>query len=225
MSTITLFAGSKSFGFEVQNATQIPQCCMRLVTQLVEQPLFTGIGSTMKECKVLTLDNWIDVKMFDVFSHNAQKIIGNRSAWHIHQFGGGDDVLRNSSGKSIGHGLALWLYDSVEPCSIADLEKTYNRIFNNITAGWVRANIEEYPDMMFKEDPDEFELFIKKEALPEEEQLICCIAIRFGFKNDVRCHSRWSYGSSYEDKGIIYQWIRKKALEKVVEKLGFKLFS
>ena len=204
-------------------AHEIPIMCTKLAKILNENPLFKGTGSVAKKCKVVSLAKWCDVRICHIFSANSQKLLGDRNAWHIYEFGSGNSHLCDADGQSMGEGVALWLYDQLEMCSYETLEKSYNEVFSNIVNGWEKSKIEDHPGIMFKEDPEKFELYIKNKALIDEDTLIHFIAAKFSLADNITCNSQWLGHPGYHYNGKIYLWIRKSALENVREKVGFKL--
>ena len=202
----------------------MPKYCLDMATLLEKQPLFTGYGNHVTTSKVLHLDRWDDARICEIFTENAEKILG-KSVWRIHAFGCGDYQFADSNHHSIQQGVTLSLYDELRRCSLSNLEAAYEEVFRTMTTGWVSARPEEHPDSMFKENPDEFQLFIKKKTLIEEDDLIAFIAKRVGMRQDITCHSalvgQSVVGLDYTNKR--YLWIRRSALMKVVDTFGFRL--
>ncbi len=117
----------------------------------------------------------------------------------------------------------MWLYDNINMCSYEVLEKSYNEVYTSMITGWANAKIEDHSDIMFKEDPQEFELVIKDSTLVEENNLIRFIAKKFSLEDDIICQSEWLTPTDSWYTGKIYLWIRRAALEIVLEKMCFKL--
>ncbi len=89
--------------------------------------------------------------------------------------------------------------------------------------GWVASNLEDYQDIMFKEDPEKFALFVKKGKISEENTLIRSLTSKFGLKGQINCHSEWlKKGAAYCYNDNIYMWINKEVLSEIVEKFGFE---
>jgi len=207
----------------IERACDLPKYCTEMATLLERQPLFTGYGNHVETSKVIHLESWDDARICEIFNENAKKILGE-SQWRISAFGIGNYQFTDSNHHLIKHGLTLSLYDGPGPCSLSDLEASYEEVFRNMTTGWVSARPEEHPDIMFKENPDEFQLFIKKKTLIEEDDLIAFIARRVGIEQDIKCHGEslgHSVGYGYTDER--YLWIRRSALMKVIDTFGFRL--
>ena len=91
-----------------------------------------------------------------------------------------------------------------------------------MVSGWENADLKDHPDIMFAEDPEEFDLFIKDKSLIEEDALIRFIAGKFSLDESVKCHAKWLTHPGYR-YGKIYLWVRKTELDSTVGKIGFKL--
>lgn len=205
----------------LNHAHEIPSMCTKLAKILNENPLFDGQGSEDCKSKLIALAEWNDVRICDIFNTN-KKIHGNPRAWHIYQFSRFSQ-RRDADGCSIEQGLTLRLYDKVEMCSYAVLENAYNEVFFKMITGWEKANIKDHPDIMCKEDPRQFELFIKESSLKQEVILLRYIALRLSLEGDIKCANVWIKDAEYCFEKKIYLWIRKTAIETVREKVGFKL--
>lgn len=202
----------QALSFHYEKAEQVPQQCLFAAKILESQPLFNRRGSIVKTCKVIPLDSWDDARIFVIFSNNAAKFTGKKSAWHLHDFGCGKQ------------GLNLWLYDDLERCSLETLEKAYSNVYDAMRKGWVASNPEDYQDIMFKEDSEKFALFVKKGKISEEDTLVSFLTSKFGLKGQISCHSEWlKEGSGFCYNDNIYMWINKEALSEIVEKFGFEL--
>lgn len=199
-----------------KKADQIPKYCKVVAEILKNLPLFDGRGSIAKKCKIISLTNWDDVRICDIFNRNSAEFLGNSRAWHICQFGCGNNQLSNANGQHIKQGLTLSLYDTFEMCSLQDLETSYQQVLFNLITGWSKADPKNYPDIMYTKDHQEFEFYIKNQTLIEEDTLIRFIASKLSLDNDLLCDREDGYD------GKIYLWVRKTALENVVEKIGFK---
>lgn len=208
----------------VKTITDMSWFCAQLAKKVSEQPLFDGTGSIVNKCKVLPLSNRNDAAICGILTNNLRKILGNRKAWHIHSTGWGSEQLWTSSGECIGYGISLWLYDSVDECSLETLEETYKKIIIASQRGWKCAKPEDYPNIMFKEDSERWNLFIKKEELSEECNFIGWLCGNFNLLEKISCHDKWlkSPKAGYELRDEIYLWVKKDSQEKFDEIFGFK---
>lgn len=224
MAAATSILGFNNNGNVVSNitkASEIPKFCSQLYKILSEQPMFDGTAPFLNS-RIISLENWDDVRICDIFSENIDNLTDAfRKKGLIYGFSHLNGIVYNSNGEEIPQGLGLRLYEDSSICSISDLEGAYNQVLDKITTGWRRAAIEDNPDMMDQENPDEFDLFIKDETLIEEDTLIRFIASRLSLENDVHCFDTWLTHSGYKF-GKTYLWIRKSEFENVVDKFGFK---
>lgn len=220
MTTLATVEGRESDNpYNSQSIFSIPKCCAKLARILVEQPLFDGRGAVARRSKVIPLKRAYDARICSIFNENTIAILGEQRAWKISSFGFGSHRLVTSGGKSLNYGLFLNLYETDTLCSVEELEETYNQVLNKLISGWDSATIEENPGIMFKEDPENFHLYIKRKDLIEEAVLIRFLATKFSVEEHVTCCSDW-WTREHNDK--IYLWIKKTAFEEVVSKFGFK---
>lgn len=209
--------------FHYERVGEIPGQCLFVAKLLESQPIFNGFGAIAKTCKVIPLESWPDVRIFDIFNNNAAKLTGT-TAWHIREFGCGFNRQMDAAGQGIKQGLSLWLYDNIERCPLETLEQVYSNVYDAMRKGWVEYNPEDYPNMAFKEDSEKFTLFVKKTEMIEEAALISFLRTKFGLREQVKCHSEWvkdDCGISFNDD--IYMWIDKVELSKIIEKFGFEV--
>lgn len=211
----------KPFDCVLQKANQIANYCATLATMLNNKPLFNGTGSCEPCSKVISLAKWDDARICDIFNKNAALLIGTR-AWPIHQFGCGNSQLFDRHGNLIQYGLFLAL--STNRCTLEELAKSYQQVYEKMVKGWVKADLQDHPTMLFPQNPKEFDLFIKTTSMIEESALINSLVSRFSLTKDVRCSDVWMQSHSFTH-GKIYLWIRKSALPNVIEKIGLKFTS
>lgn len=211
-----------TLSFKFDKAEQVPHQCLLTAKILESQPLFTGQGQT--KSKVVALDSYDNTRILGIFNSNARKFIGEESAWQISEFGGGNNHLWDAKGKHIKQGLNLWLYDSLERCSLETLEHAYSYVYDAMRKGWVESNPEDYQDIMFKQDPEKFTLFVKKRHLEDEDHLIRFLSGKFGLEGQVKCHLEWlkeDINLYFNDQ--IYMWVEKKVLPTFIVKFGLEL--
>ena len=208
---------------DIGRAHDIPKACTRLARTLAAAPLFDGRGSLVKKCKVIALSDWNDARICGLFNKNSRKLLEDMKPWDILDFGYMHNLV-DSRGEGITQGIRLCLDDQVEMCSYEALEGAYKKVFSAIISGWEKADLKDHPNILHKENPEEFDLFIKDKVLLEEDSLIRFIVGKFSLEDNVKCHTEWltpSGGYCYNDK--IYLWVRKTERESAVEKIGFKL--
>lgn len=210
---------TQALTFNYERAEQVPAQCLLAAKLLQFQPLVAGNRTLLVEkWKVISLDDWNDVRIFGIFSQNAAKIIGEKAAWNIHEFGGGLGMLEDTGIQPTQKGLELWLYDD-KMCSLEKLEEAYSDVYNSMRKGWVESKLENYPTILFTEDPSKYTLFVKNKSLVDEDTLICFLIRKFGLKNQIKCYYQWKGFRNENHK--IYIWIANEKLSEVIEKFGF----
>jgi hypothetical protein len=203
-------------------AHEIPGMCTKLAKIMNEMPLFNGKGSIVKKCKVISLAKASDARICGIFNTNSRCLLGDRNGWPTYDFDT-TRIWRYADGQLIEQGLTLLVYDDAKICSYEALEASYNEVFSNLVNGWERSKIENHPNILFKEDPEKFALFIKNSTLSQEDILIRSIASRFSLEDDIKCQGEWLTNSGYSYCDKIYLWARKSALKNVRKTVGLKL--
>jgi len=205
--------------------------CIVLLDQLDNQPLFNGSGSVWsKECKVLPLKHWYDCLMIEILCINAEKKLGRQQAWHVRNFGAGDNILRDKNGKNLGEGITEWLHKDYIPtrCSLEKLKHVFDDLVKQMTTNWIQTTLNEYPDILHTKSEEEWSLFIKPEVLFKEADLIIIFASAFNIYNDkdVSCDDHWKKPSGdFELRDTLYLWIKKKSYDKVIKALNLQINS
>ena len=200
--------------------------CARLADILGRNPFFKGVGTSIERSKVIALASWEDAKICDIFNHNAHQKLGDNRAWHIHHFGKGTSNVFDHLGNRIEKGLTLsFVSGDDRRCSIKALKETYQEVLDELTTGWKPSNIEDHPEILFKEKPEEFALFVKPKGILQESELVNAIATRLSLGKDLRCSDIWIEPPAGVTQGKTYLWIRKSAQADVIAKLGLQLSS
>lgn len=199
-------------GASVQNLSEIPKSCMYLVRVLDEQPLFNGNGCRGKKCKVISLEDEIEVEITNIINENARSILRNAKHWQIAIHGSGDSPYQfsDSSLRPIKHGLVLWVFDDIKNCSIDELSAAYEKVFDKLRNGWARED-REIPKIVLNEALQDSHLFTKKADLSQEDVLIKLLIAKLGMVKRVKCD---------EYKGTIYLWIKKSELPEFVARFS-----
>jgi hypothetical protein len=208
--------------FSLEKAHDIPKACIELAKTLKQAPVFDQHDSKLK-CTVVALLEWTDARICHIFNENVGKILGRKNSWHIHDFGFGADQFVDTKGMRIKQGVILELDNPLEMCSYEALEASYNVVFFAMISGWQKADLKDHPDILCKEDPKEFDLFIKKTSLIDEDILLRFILRKFSLFEKVQCGSQWLKHPGCGYNGKLYLWIKKTELDGAVEKIGFKL--
>ncbi len=201
-------------------AHDIPKACIELAKALQQAPDFNR--PHLGKCKVVPLLEWSDTRICDIFNFNVFHILEDKKAWPIHGFGNGYRLV-DTTGMWVNQGVFLELDNPLEMCSYETLEASYNRIYTTMISGWEKTDLNDHPDILHKEDPNEFDLFTKTTSLKEEDSLILFIARKFGLFGKVYCSFQWLKDPGAENNGKLYLWIKKTELDTAVEKIGFQL--
>jgi len=203
----------------VQRGSDLPRYCAQLSALLAKQPV-SGNDLVLGPCRVISLDSFFDMRICELFHAIADQTSGAEFQWNLIYY---DHVSTSSVPNSpVGtHGLALFINDISDMCSFETLHGRYNQIYERMKTGWVNAKLAECPDILHKENPDEFELFVKDSPSFGEDSLIRFIALRFSLNEDLKCGNAWKEHLGYRH-GNLYLWIRKSALEMVVDTFGFE---
>jgi hypothetical protein len=211
--------------FQYDRAEQVPEQCFLATKLLDAQPLFDGYSPIEDKCKIISLVSWADTKIFDIFNSNIGHFIRDRNTrWEIHGFRLKEGGYADANCRYIDQGLSLWLHNDLKRCPLETLKQAYSDVYSSMRAGWVESKPEDYPDILHKENSEQFALFVKKSFLADEDDLIRFLASKFGLKGQVNSNGLWlkeDVGSCYNDK--IYMWIERKELPKIVETFGFDI--
>lgn len=200
------------FTSQFKGAAEIPYFCTEVAQMLRQQPLFTGKGSIVKECKVISMQQPLDAKICAIFNRNAREILGDECSWHIHDFGYADDPLFDLADRKVPPGVSLWLYERLNPCSLKILKACYELIFQSMTFGWKKTEIRESKDFSF---------FTKANTLFSEDELITLVAKRLGISAHVQCRREPPTPPGYVF-GSLCLSVRAAALGAVAKQFGFQ---
>jgi hypothetical protein len=208
----------------VNDIDDLPAYYAYLVKRLAEQPLFSGYGAKVEQCKILPLIDWYDTKIFNILNKNVEAPL------EVHDFGNGSANQRavvDGQGNQhfLNSGIELWL-DVDKPILLNGLSFAYIEVIEDLKSGWYQSTVEENPDIMFKQPEKNWFLFIKKQHLLEEDSLIRFFAMKFNLTTKIDSMCEWlKKPSGFEERGMPYLWIRKDALEEVQRKFKFRFFN
>jgi hypothetical protein len=228
---ILFLAAHVSYSYTMEPCKNIDtelEKCITLLSQLNDQPLFTGYGSMIKECKVLPLKNWDNCLMISILCENAKTKLGRQKAWHVHDFGCGNNRRYDSKGKDLGDGITEWLYKDNIParCSLQELKLVFYEIVQQLCIGWNQSTLAEHPDIFLTQPEDEWYLFIKPTVLHQEADLLSLFASAFDIHigKDISCHYHWKKSSGdFELRDTLYLWIKKESYDKVIKALNLQI--
>jgi hypothetical protein len=194
-----------------QAAKEIPPLCASLVQELMKQPFFEGTNCWRNSdlTKVLPLVNEYDGKITQALSESSYN--PNDAKWQVNTLSIWSPCMPNS-GPAITNGLCLTYYNSnVQPDNQQELEKKYADIIHQIQNGWTAATLKQYPKIFFTQPEDKWDLFIKQQKLPREDDMIQYLANKLGYTSDqIQCFDHWCTKPGVE-KGMLYLWVKKES--------------
>jgi len=200
--------------------------CIALLEKLNDQPLFTGTGSIAKKCKVLPLEDWNDCRIVNILCSYAEKKLGHQQAWHVHDFGCGNNRMHDENGNDLKNGITEWLYKDYMPtrCSLEELKLVFDELINQSITGWKQSTLIEHPDIFHTQSEEEWYLFIKPKIFNQEDNLLCLFSMINNLRDEISCHHTWySPKGSYEYRDTLYLWIKKKTYDKVIKALNLQI--
>lgn len=205
-------------------AAEFPGACTKLANLLLMAPVFKGTGSCITDkSQVVVLADWRDARIMHIFNHNASQLLYPAGTWEISSFGFGNNYAKDVDGRLIPQGIVLQNHEKPR-CSFELLEATYSYVLKKLTIDWIEENWEDHPLIFDFEDPQQFRLFIKEwgSQLIDEHRLIALMSSKLSLDpSDIICSNTWMTKSGQTSPGRPYLWIRKTALAKVVDKMGF----
>jgi len=201
---------------EVKTISDISWFCAQLAKKVSEQPLFDGEKIADEKLKVLPLRS-LDAKICDILTDNAKKVLGEDKAWHIHHCG----PLITADDEWIESGIMLYIFDAINHCSLETLEKTYKNIITLSQLDWKLVRSEDHPIFIFEKKPEDWNIFIKKKSLIEEDRLIGTLCTKFNLRGTAACYGyEWLKKAERNDE--IYLCVKKDAQPEFDEIFGFK---
>ncbi len=207
----------------LENIREIPSFCVRLLKILTERPLFHGQSPVPGPSKVLALTSSTDARLCTIIDEFTNEFLGNKKNWFLADYNHVSYYLLDENSQPIPDGLQLFLDEKENNFSFQNLEETYNQALETITYGWTLSTINENENIMFKYDTSKFSLYIKNGKFTHEPGLINCISRKFSMTDNIKCYNDWLTHPGYELRDKKYMWIRKSALNKVINTFGFKL--
>lgn len=194
---------------EVTNINDIPEQYIKLLSYLLNQPIFTGQGCIVKQAKVITCESWDDCKITELLIQSANEHLNKERQWHLHTSGCGNSQLYFEN-QCLGNGLQLWIYENNIPCSFEILKNNFALILNKLKNGWEQSTLIENQDILHTESEEEWFLFVKKDEY--EDTLIRFLASKFKLNKKMSCHNWYN---EEKHKNEIYLWVRKDAIDEV----------
>lgn len=205
------------------------QGCNDFVIALYNQPLFTGRGSSAKKCKVLTLEEY-DSRIVAILYKNVAEKLGKHNT--VHCFGLGNHQLYNMKNKCLNYGITQWLYDSLQDndaymqvaLESGHFKNTCDEVIKDLLSGWKQSSLIHNSDIFYKKSEEEWYLFIKFKRLVEEDLLMRLFFDVTQVNDCVKCDRTWKSGEvGYEFRDMLYLWIKKDSLNKVINIMGLSV--
>ena len=200
---------------QIQQAHDIPQFCLKVAIALYEAPPFQGRYLQSKDCRIIPLESYEVSRICDIFNKNARH--QNRIGWEIHEVG--ENNAKDVNNRPIPQGVSLWMDNNPKRCSTEALEHIYNEILVQLATGWKRAKPEDHEKSLMKQDPKEYDLFIKSPTLIDQETLIRFIARQLNLAEEISCNNSWLDVRPADT----YIWVKKASLKTFIAKTGFNL--
>ena len=201
---------------QIQRASDIPQFCLKVALAFNDAPPFPVEYGARKYCKIIPLENYDVTRICDIFNSNANRKF--KTGWEIQGFEGTSNNARDVNNQPIPQGVGLWQFGTPR-CSAEFLESAYKQVLEQLATGWKRAEPQDHPKILHKQDPKGYDLFIKTPSLFEEDTLIRFIAAQLKLSTDICCSNHWTDRRPNE----LYLWVKKTSLQTFVEKTDFKL--
>lgn len=142
---------------------------------------------------------------------------------NIRRFGCAKHQFYDSQRNLIECGIYLPICNEIKMCTYEALGESYDKVFSAMVNGWERVDVKDHPDIMYRENPEEFDLFIKDTSLKEEDTLIRSIVGKLSLAENVKCYSQWLTHPGYRSTNKMYLWVRKTELNSTMEKTGLNL--
>ncbi len=200
--------------------------CIPFLALLDAQPLFTGKGLFVNKCKVLPLNSNNDARLINYLCHGVQEKMGRDTAWDIHSCGDGNQMLEDEHGRHIKNGISEWIYDghAATRCSLDQMKEACHAVIADLQSGWQQAKLINYQDILQTESEEEWLLLIKSKNFPFEDNLMGMFINALHLQHESTCFDDWVKAPDGTKRdGMMYMWIKKKALQKVVLAFGLKI--
>lgn len=204
----------------ITHINQISQQYAGLAARVTQQPQFTGRGCSVKNAKVLPCQSRDDSLIVHILTDNANQTLPQEQQWFLKEFLGNRFSIE---GNPLQTGLQLWMNTDRVPCDITTLQEKYSEIIAQLQVGWQPAKLIKHQDILHTQSEEEYALFRKKRRLRTEEGLLSCIACKFHIDKKIDCHSSWCNDPRNNRRDDMYLWIRKDALNQVVDMLGLQI--
>ncbi len=192
----------------LENVFLVPNYYTRMASILTKCTLFDGLGSIFNKCKVMSLNDENDARIWEVLDRNS------KHSWHIYAFHEGRLPLFDSDHTPIKSGIVQSLDNKDELCSLEALQSSYSEVIKRMINGWRKAEPKDDTPSFSLWEQQKFLQLIKDQPFDNESYLIFHMARRFSLQHDV--------GTDL-DNGKLRLWIKHSAIEEVTNKMGFRM--
>jgi hypothetical protein len=208
----------------IRSIDDIPNLCTYYVHFLVAQPLCNVFyRSEARRARVEVFPEKNDYEIVTLLHLNVQKICDEW--WGISFFGEEDRCWAfnqyGSTGQDFGTGMLLLK----EKIDLEKLHALYVKLINDVKQGWRISTIQDNPDIAIKKPERQWVLYIKKQSINRETELINFLIHKFSLDEKAQCSNNWvSELGAIETSGDLYLWIEKGVFRQFEArfKLGFQ---
>lgn len=190
----------------VSNIDDLSPYCKNVLNELKVQPetkdIIYGISRT------LTLANRDDGNICEFIFNKSRAILG-------HMANAGYDI--NNRIHSNRSSLTLKYYKDSAKDKVDILEKVFPEVIQGLKNGWKSVESNNYPNIQYKQDPSQFNLYIKQDGIKALDHTFRFIAHRFGLENDVK------FSNLTNDSSSLFMWVRASKIDVVREILKFDI--
>ncbi len=202
------------------NISEVSAWAIELVEKLERQPFFKGEIWLDLPIKLLALNDGNE-RLIEILNNAVETLLDKGTNRYIHTFGYNRNDDRYLYELNLGCGIEMRIFDDHKTCDLNTLKKAYDQVLENIGHNWMRAAVKDYPDVLHihTESEEDYVLFIKENWVRRADMLITCLAGPLGLSETIHCHADMNkpLGS------IIYLWIKKDCLDKVMAALNITL--
>lgn len=182
---------------------------VKVIEKTFQEPLFKGSGCIDSRGKVAPLKLY-DALVAKLLNQCANTIL-TQKGWKIYAFGYKRYRMHDMNGKELTSGIFIRSNEEEEKtCSLETLKATYDEVIHELQSGWKPAVLRDYPDIYFKENHQEYDLYVKDKPsfIENESKLIYSLLRRFRINGS--CYNKWKTPQGdYELSSRMYLWVKK----------------
>lgn len=205
--------------------------CISTWDKLINEPQYRMYYEEEKKLiSAIYVDNFDHVRIMQIITERVRALfaVHNLGEWFVCGGHSGKNLFIEKSHiiekreEKDKQWLILLTYNSHDPKK--DISTEIKSILEKIRKGWKKSNIKDYPNVLTKENPEEFCFYVKEKIIKEEDVLIrfICSSLNLNEKI-VSCYDYWTpYGAS-SSVNWIYLWAKKDKLEEIKDALMFDI--